>query len=351
MILRIIITKIVFLMFLMFSVPTGNGGSAEDGETSFYYDMLEELPVGTIVADLFTDVGIPYRSVQFSITSGQFQGLFHVDAEGKLTVGERVDREKICFKRKRCFVRLDIEVVGTYPEHFFRLVNVVITIVDINDNPPAFPQSKLVLNISESVSVGTKIAVPVNAEDPDGSEFGLVRYEYSGNSSGKIQVEIIENDDHSESIYLTVVELDRETEEHYVIWLTAFDAGSPPRSGQLELSIWIEDSDDNSPRFENLLYNVSIREDFPVGVPLIRVHAHDADEGPNGQVVYGLARSSESAHGSLFHVNGRTGEVSLKQELDYDLDEREYTLSIIATGSRTQCRSGLCQISDIVNRC
>lgn len=57
---------------------------------------------------------------------------------------------------------------------------------------------------------------------------------------------------------------------------------------------------------------------------VIQVHAVDMDSGDNGEVRYELKKG----HGELFKVCRKTGEISLKQNLEGH--NREYQLTIAA---------------------
>lgn len=56
----------------------------------------------------------------------------------------------------------------------------------------------------------------------------------------------------------------------------------------------------------------------------VQVHAIDMDSGDNGDVRYELKKG----HGELFKVSRKTGEISLKQNLEGH--NREYQLTIAA---------------------
>ena len=51
--------------------------------------------------------------------------------------------------------------------------------------------------------------------------------------------------------------LDRETQSEHHLRVTAFDAGQPPRTGQLDVTVIVLDANDNSPLFEYSAYEVT----------------------------------------------------------------------------------------------
>lgn len=65
-------------------------------------------------------------------------------------------------------------------------------------------------------------------------------------------------------------------------------------------------------------YDVNVTEDVAVGTVLLRVRATDADEGPNGDVVYRFSALTQSTYGGLFGVDNQTGEISVRGTLDHE---------------------------------
>ena len=61
---------------------------------------------------------------------------------------------------------------------------------------------------------------------------------------------------------------------------------------------------------------VNVTEDVAVGTVLLRVHASDADDGLNGDVVYRFSAHTLSTYGHLFHIDNVTGEISVTGTLD-----------------------------------
>ena len=53
--------------------------------------------------------------------------------------------------------------------------------------------------------------------------------------------------------------LDRETKSEHRLRVTAFDAGQPARTGQLDVTVIVLDANDNSPVFEYSAYEVRSR--------------------------------------------------------------------------------------------
>jgi len=78
--------------------------------------------------------------------------------------------------------------------------------------------------------------------------------------------------------------LDRETRDLYKVKVVAWDGGSPPRSGTVEVKVIVTDANDNGPVFEYSSYEVTVAENIDVGTKVAKVTAFDADAGINAEV-------------------------------------------------------------------
>ena len=87
--------------------------------------MLQEQPVGTVVADLVSDAGLR-QSVEdrgvldvlvFDVFQSRHSQLFDVvSPSGQVRVARTVDRDAICYKRSDCVIPLDVAIVRPSPE-------------------------------------------------------------------------------------------------------------------------------------------------------------------------------------------------------------------------------------------
>lgn len=102
---------------------------------------------------------------------------------------------------------------------------------------------------------------------------------------------------------LTARPLDRETYSRYLLQITAQDRGTPINHGTCNISIIVEDQNDNDPRFELSKYTATINEDAAIGTSALIVKATDADVGINARIVYSLANETQW----LFSIDNRSG--------------------------------------------
>ncbi|XP_014600494.1 PREDICTED: fat-like cadherin-related tumor suppressor homolog isoform X3 [Polistes canadensis] len=139
----------------------------------------------------------------------------------------------------------------------------------------------------------------------------------------------------SGAIRTTGVRFDRETCDHYELIVEAKSQTrdmEKPRVAHVIVNVTILDINDNCPMFVNLPYYAVVSVDAQKGDVITKVHAVDMDSGDNGEVRYELKKG----HGELFKVCRKTGEISLKQNLEGH--NREYQLTIAAyDGGITPC--------------
>ncbi|KAM7398079.1 hypothetical protein PAMA_006109 [Pampus argenteus] len=83
-----------------------------------------------------------------------------------------------------------------------------------------------------------------------------------------------------------------------------------------QVFIRVQDSNDNPPIFSHPAYDVSVSEDVPVDIELLRVRASDIDE--RARLSFSIYGSVDPASMRLFRVNPGTGVVYTADSLDYE---------------------------------
>uniref|UniRef100_A0AAR2J6I9 Cadherin domain-containing protein n=1 Tax=Pygocentrus nattereri TaxID=42514 RepID=A0AAR2J6I9_PYGNA len=193
---------------------------------------------------------------------------------------------------------------GGFPPNFAK-ATVHITVLDENDNRPAFGRVYYSLEVPENLEPVTLFTL--RATDLDSGDSGLVQYKITdGDPSGDFHL------DHKSGVLSTSRALDREQKARYTLTVEAHDLGTPALSSTVTLDISVLDLNDNSPVFTSSSYTVEIAEDVPEGSFVLEVTATDQDEGSNGQVVYFLSRESRG----MFIVDQHTGRIITAAALD-----------------------------------
>ncbi|XP_005921457.1 protocadherin-8 [Haplochromis burtoni] len=312
-----------------------------EGNTIRYQTNEENAP-GTVIGNLAKDMSL---SLSHSSKSNfrmmkQFNDSFIRvrESDGELTVGERVDRERICRHSLQCLITFD---VVNFSKDRYKLIHVEVEIKDINDNSPEFPSKESIVEISENAAVGSRIPLDPAVDADVGSNY-IQSYQISVNSHFTIDV-LLRADGVKYAELVLMKELDRETQSSYTVELVATDGGNPYRSGSTKITIKVTDFNDNSPVFDQNSFSVSLPEDAPVGTVILDLNAVDADEGLNGEVVYGFGKQVSHEIRQLFQVDNKSGRLTLRGPVDFE-DKSTYELDVQATDLGPNPTPSVCKI-------
>ena len=161
-----------------------------------------------------------------------------------------------------------------------------VRLIDINDNAPVFDRPPYVGHILENSKAGSLI-MSVSANDYDDPNMGqnaLLRYQIAENKKfGNLDVFSI--NDTTGQIYQNLM-LDREQIDKYTIEVCATDGSGKRGCGQV--TIYVDDANDQAPVFQSSTYTETINEDWPIGERVLVVTASDKDQGINAELSYGL---------------------------------------------------------------
>ncbi|XP_039630294.1 protocadherin alpha-2-like isoform X23 [Polypterus senegalus] len=291
------------------------------------YSVHEESTPGTIIGNIVKDLGLDLRNLEvrgFRLISGSKQELLKVNRKtGMLSVNEIIDRELLCAREDACFVNIKIVIENPLEIHPAQ-----IEILDVNDNSPAFPENTKTLEMSEITPAGSRFPLE-GAYDPDTGPNSLKFYQLSGNDFFVLEVK---EDSKKNKIPLLVLQkpLDREENAKFNFLLLAVDGGNPPKSGSMNISILVEDVNDNVPIFLEQTYSVTLEENSPLGALVVKVNASDLDEGKNSEIIYSFGSSVDNTVRELFELDSNTGYITVKGVIDFEQKEF-YEFDIKAT--------------------
>ncbi|XP_052283383.1 protocadherin gamma-B4-like isoform X2 [Dreissena polymorpha] len=310
------------------------------------FTIPEERPKETFVGNVFSDQQfvsqVPpedLNSIRFGFLKQSFiQSLFTIqETSGIIYTATVLDRESrdVCQSQTLCSLSFSIAVRSVRPQSsYFAIITVTIIIEDINDNAPRFPQDVLNLDISESTTVGTSFHIE-SSIDSDFGNYSVQSYEI-GKQDGDFSLDIIKKLDGSFTIKLVLNSpLDREAKDRYNVVIIAWDGGNPRKFGALTVNITVTDVNDNAPVFLQNEYNVTIRENATIGMPVLRISGVDRDTGLNGQISYRLSQNQlDGRVEQFFTIVPMTGDITLLKKLVYE--ERSYRIIAEAIDSGSQ---------------
>ncbi|XP_062319241.1 cadherin-23 isoform X1 [Osmerus eperlanus] len=267
--------------------------------------IMEEQPPGLLVYEVFATDGdegvngeVRYAFLQTGAGNRDWEN-FHIDAlTGVITTAVKLDREK---------QPLHSLIVVAYdlgqPVPYETTQPLQVALLDIDDNEPVFlkpPRGSLpyqTLSVPEHSSPGTVVGNVTGAMDADEGSNAIVYYFIAGGDSNS-------NFGLSPGGVLRVKkDLDREYIPVYSIIIKASSnknwgptrAQRSSRVGALdpshdptlqEVRIYLEDINDQPPRFTKLEYTAGVAADAKVGSDLIKLDAIDNDIGNNSLVLY-----------------------------------------------------------------
>ncbi|KAG5269346.1 hypothetical protein AALO_G00200980 [Alosa alosa] len=209
---------------------------------------------------------------------------------------------------------------GGLPPNFAK-ATAKITVLDENDNSPVFGRVYYSLDVPENQE--SVVLFTLRATDQDTGDSGEITYKITeGDLMGDFRLE------RGTGVLSTSRPLDREKKAKYALTIMAIDQGTPPRSASTIVEVAVLDINDNSPLFQSSSYTIDVSEDTPESSPVLEVTATDADEGPNGQVLYYLSKEAEG----MFLVDEQSGRIFTATPLDRE-KKASYTFQVWAVDS------------------
>ncbi|XP_074505689.1 protocadherin-12 isoform X1 [Sebastes fasciatus] len=291
--------------------------SSEPSSITIQYRVWEEQPTGTRVGRLVDDLrqrdeGGPLEDFQV-VEHGKALPFSVSTRDGVVSTQGRLDREELCRGSDLCDVAFSVLYRKSGAVNCLR---VRVEVMDLNDHSPSFPSTLQEVEISETA--GLRMRIPLDrAVDPDAGPNGLQTYSLSINQHFALDVTVAPGGTKQAEL-VVIKELDREVHATFDLTLVAWDKGNPPRSGSTFVRVNIQDSNDNSPTFEDSTPTVELFEDTARGTTIINLKATDPDQGANGEVEYSLSKHTRPEVQRLFYVDPQHGAVSLKAPLDYE---------------------------------
>ena len=218
-------------------------------------------------------------------------------------------------------VSLDRELLASYTINIVAIdtgtpsqtsnAGIVITVEDVNDNPPIFFPLSYSLSVSENIAVGDIVTMVVATDIDEGANMQISYSLFSG-SEGNFIV------DRTSGEIELIGTLDRESTDIYQIIIAAFDSGSPFMSATATVTITVLDFNDNTPVFSQSLYTGLVDENSAssiVNILVVDLDATDLDFGQNADLVFAF-QDSVAGTSLPFSIDSSTGEITVVGLLD-----------------------------------
>ena len=316
------------------------------------HQRRENTLVGTVIETASAEDRDSPRTagdIRFSLDGLTIPGALAIDTvSGAISIASSLDREK--YEE----VRAVVVATDQGPHIFTRMSDsyeLVLTVTDVNDNPPRSEQEVYVVNISEAVEVpeggrsepifhftGSDVD-----ESPANQGISSISISYNGSDVGSIfNVETLINGNTFTARLVLLSPLDFENRTFYNLTLTITDAGSnpSPQSSETHIELYVVDANDERPRFSSPT-QTGITENNAPGAEVIQLMAVDADSGDNAKFRFeinndavfeadddGVIVSGSSLVG-IFSLDPNTGVLRAQQTLDRE-GKHSFVIPILA---------------------
>ncbi|KAK1172141.1 cadherin-10-like [Acipenser oxyrinchus oxyrinchus] len=192
-----------------------------------------------------------------------------------------------------------------------------ISLSDVNDNPPRFPQGTYQFSTPESTEVGSPVG-RIKANDADVGENAEVKYNIIG-GDGVDMFDIMTDKDTQEGVITVKRPLDYERKKIYTIKVQAENTHLDPRflllgpfKDTATVKITVEDVDE-PPVFERASYIMEVKEDASIGTLIGSVIAADPDASKS-LVRYSIDRLTDLDR--MFNIHSGNGSIITFKHLD-----------------------------------
>ena len=280
----------------------------------YRFSVPENSNANTLVGSVTAtdaDIGVNSESI-YSILSGDSNNHFLITGTGDILVSAQIlDRENIS--------QYTIQVVATNVEAPMpsTVTSIVITITDVNDNPPEFIQPFVSLPLCENTPPGQLVAL--QATDPDALSNGEIVYSVHPDNATLFVVEPVTG------VLSARTPFNFETDSlEYLVIVFATDGGSPALSSQAQVTVTLIDMDEFIPDFEADTYTFEVIENTTAFSSIASVTALDMDGGTTGLVEYKFLNVT-----GPFNLDNQTGEIYTSAPLDRESVE-SYQFSVQA---------------------
>uniref|UniRef100_A0A3B4FGL7 Cadherin 11 n=1 Tax=Pundamilia nyererei TaxID=303518 RepID=A0A3B4FGL7_9CICH len=298
-----------------------------------YYARVPEMSnVGTSVLQVTaTDADDPTygNSARLVYSILQGQPYFSVEPQTGIirTALPNMDREA----RQEYDVVIQAKDMGGHMGGLSGTTEVKITLTDVNDNPPKFPQSVYSMSVSEDKVAGEEVG-RLKAKDPDLGDNGLVNYRLI-DGDGINMFELTTDSETREAVIKLKKMVDFETKRSYTLKVEGSNPHIDPQflawgpyKDEATIKISVEDADE-PPVFIASSYTFEVEENAPPGTPVGRVHAKDTDVA-NNPVRYMIPRYTDVEQ--FFSINAEDGMITTTKPLDRET-QPWHNISVSAT--------------------
>ncbi|KAM4636899.1 cadherin-23 [Discoglossus pictus] len=291
-------------------------------QPSYQKPLFEDMALGSTVLRIkATDADSGrFALIQYSLVDGE--GRFGINpTTGDIYILSTLDREKKDFYTLTAIARDNPGDIASNRRE--NSVQVLLTILDVNDCRPQFTKSQFSTSVYENEPEGTSV-ITMSATDLDEGDNGIVTYDLQGPGADAFRID-------RDTGLITSQRL-LQSFERFNLTVVATDKGNPPLWGTTKLTVDVIDVNDNRPMFVRPPNGtiLHIKEEIPLKSTVYEVYATDNDEGMNGAVRYSLLKpGAGNKDWEYFSIDSTSGLIQTAQRLDRE-KQALYNLIIVA---------------------
>ncbi|XP_074100856.1 cadherin-related tumor suppressor fat [Cotesia typhae] len=291
--------------------------------------VIETTPINAeLLKFKATDDDLDANSeLTFAISAGNRRDTFYIDPlTGTLYLKKPLDYEE------HESYTLNITCSDGGHPRMSSVTTLRVDVIDANDNPPAFPNTAIVRQIREGITVRTPVH-SVTAEDRDSGDNGVVTYAILSQDPEDQRRHFGINP--QTGVIYTLLPIDREEVDTFKLVVVATDQAYPQSarlSAEKLVIVIVEDLNDNAPIFISMsavvlppksVLNTNLGKEIPVA----RLLARDLDSSTNGLVTYELMRSGPN-YSDMFRLHRSSGLLTMRLPGSLKSLERSYRYQI-----------------------
>ncbi len=302
------------------SIINENDNAPHCAQQVLYSSVQENstLPVDNVVALSCTDgdeMGLTYQ-----FTSGNENGIFSIDSDGKVSTIEVLDYES------QSSFELNVLVLDRgFALQYNTTVKIFVSVEPVNEFSPEFANTTFEFYVYESASLGS-IVGQASAVDQDSRADGTIFYSLPPGGDSEVFTICSENG----YVYLRR-SLDFEVTTSYEFEVIASDSSlleGNRLTSTATILVHVRDSNDHTPAFTQSIYYVQVPEEdeTETGSNITQLTCADSDSGSNQELTYTIISGNEQGQ---FGISS-SGQITFESTslLDFDQGTRLFELTV-----------------------
>ncbi|XP_025919928.1 protocadherin Fat 1-like [Apteryx rowi] len=261
-----------------------------------------------------TDLDIGVNALISYSLQDDFAGMFHINSStGKLMTKQSLDREMMD--------SYELKIIATDSGKPSQSASLVLSIAveDVNDNPPEFPQKSYTVAVKENEP--PHVILSATAMDKDIGYNAIIHYTIIGETSSFYVGELSGN-------ITSLQPLDYESSAQHTFILKAFNPGEPYLQDTANITVTVEDVNEEGPVFDKPSYHQILPDSSTAGTLVVDINARDENKSYDEGIFYSITDGNSEG---LFNLSSTTGQLNLTRDLSKQTVPLYYSLTVTAT--------------------